>query len=360
MERDENAAKNPDGAAGDRAPLLSVRDLATYFRVDGGVAKAVDGISFDVMPGEVLGIVGESGSGKSVASLSILRLIPDPPGHIARGEIRYGGRDLLKLSYQEMRSIRGNEIAMIFQEPMTALNPVFTIGFQLIEALRQRHPQMSKQEAFERAVLRLEQVKIPDAAKRMRDHPHQFSGGMRQRVMIAMALCCNPQLLIADEPTTALDVTTQAQIMELMLTLRARREGGSIILITHDLAVVAETCRRVIVMYGGKIQEVGTVDQIFSSPRHPYTIGLLESLPSAQRGKDRLHTIPGNVPYIMDLPTGCKFCTRCEKVIDRCHQEEPELHQLKNGQLVRCHLVEDEAVKVSGDMPSTTTSAPAP
>lgn len=326
------------------APLLSVRDLATYFHIEGGIAKAVDGVSFDVMPGEVLGIVGESGSGKSVANLSILRLIPDPPGKIDRGEILYEGRDLLKIDYDEMRAIRGNEIAMIFQEPMTALNPVFTVGFQIIETLLTHNPEMTKQEAFERAVLRLMQVKIPDAAKRMKDYPHQFSGGMRQRVMIAMALCCNPKLLIADEPTTALDVTTQAQNMELMLELRERREGGAIILITHDLAVVAETCQRVAVMYGGKIQEVGTVDQIFYEPRHPYTKGLLMSLPSTQTAKQRLHTIPGNVPFIMDLPQGCKFCTRCEEVLERCHTEEPPLHQLQGGQQVRCHLVEEDSI----------------
>ena len=340
-----NTPKSGDTCAStDSTPLLSVRNLATYFNVEGGVAKAVDGISFDVMPGEVLGIVGESGSGKSVASLSILRLIPDPPGKIDRGEILYEGKDLLKIGYDEMRAIRGNEIAMIFQEPMTSLNPVFTIGFQLIETLRTHNPEMTKQDAIDRAVLRLTQVKIPDAAKRMRDYPHQFSGGMRQRVMIAMALCCNPKLLIADEPTTALDVTTQAQILDLMLELRERREGGSIILITHDLAVVAEVCQRVIVMYGGKIQEVSTVDQIFYEPKHPYTKGLLQSMPSTQEPKKQLHTIPGNVPFIMDLPQGCKFCTRCEDVMDRCHTDEPPLHQLENGQLVRCHLVEEQSI----------------
>jgi len=357
MATNQNANSTEHGGAAGGKPLLSVRDLATYFRVEGGIAKAVDGVSFDVMPGEVLGIVGESGSGKSVTSLSILRLIPDPPGMIERGEMLYEGQDLLKLSYKEMRAIRGNEIAMIFQEPMTSLNPVFTIGMQIIETLSTHNPEMTKQEAFDRAVLRLSQVKIPDAEKRMKDYPHQFSGGMRQRVMIAMALCCNPKLLIADEPTTALDVTTQAQILNLMLELRERREGGSIILITHDLAVVAETCQRVIVMYGGKIQEVGNVDQIFYEPRHPYTQGLLESLPSTQEAKKRLHTIPGNVPFIMDLPTGCKFCTRCDQVMDRCHNEEPPLHQLKSGQLVRCHLAEEDSTGFA-DAPAMTNVTP--
>ena len=323
-------------------PLLSVRDLKTYFRIEKALAKAVDGVSFDVLPDEVLGIVGESGSGKSVTSLSIMRLIPEPPGLNAGGQVLYQGRDLLKLSYPQMRKVRGAEIAMIFQEPMSALNPVFTVGFQLIETV-QAHEKVSQQEAFDRAVAMLGQVGIPDGAKRMRDYPHQFSGGMRQRVMIAMALCCNPKLLIADEPTTALDVTTQAQILELMLALKAQRPGAAIILITHDLAVVAETCQRVIVMYGGRVQEMATVQELFAAPRHPYTQGLLRSLPAAQLGHERLHAIPGNVPSILDLPPACKFCTRCEFVFDRCRVEEPPLHDLGGGHLVRCHLLEDEA-----------------
>ncbi len=338
-----STARSHDGLTQEASTesLLSVRDLKTYFRVEGGVAQVVDGVSFDVLPGEVLGIVGESGSGKSVTALSILRLIPEPPGFNAGGEIVYDGTNLLQLSYPEMWNIRGNEIAMIFQEPMTALNPVFTVGFQVIETLRAHNREMSKQEAFDLAVDMLKRVKIPDAAKRMKDYPHQFSGGMRQRAMIAIALCCNPKLLIADEPTTALDVTTQAQIMDLMLELKDQREGGSIILITHDLAVVAETCNRVVVMYGGKIQEVGTVDQIFYEPKHPYTKGLLKSLPATQgKRAERLHTISGNVPSIMNMPAGCKFCTRCEEVIDRCHNEEPLLHDVGNRQFVRCHLVE--------------------
>ncbi len=326
---------------GQAAPLLDVRQLKTYFRVEGGIARAVDGVSFHVDPGEVLGLVGESGSGKSVTALSVLRLVPDPPGFNAGGEILYAGADLLRKSFPEMWQIRGNEIAMIFQEPMTALNPVFTVGFQIIETLRTHHPEMSRQEASQRAVEMLQRVRIPDAARRMTQYPYQFSGGMLQRAMIAIALCCNPQLLIADEPTTALDVTTQAQILDLMLELKQQRAGGSILLITHDLAVVAETCDRVVVMYGGKVQEVGSVAQIFRSPQHPYTQGLLDSLPSLQaKSVDRLHTIPGNVPSIMELPRGCKFCTRCEQVMDRCHEEEPVLHEVASGHQVRCHLVE--------------------
>ena len=328
-----------------QTPLLSVRGLKTHFRVEGGVAKAVDGVTFDVYGGEVLGIVGESGSGKSVTSLSVLRLIPDPPGFIPEGEIIYDGQNLLDLSYAEMRNIRGNEIAMIFQEPMTALNPVFTVGFQIIETLR-THQKLTKAEAFELAVEALEHVGIPDARKRMKDYPHQFSGGMRQRAMIAIALCCRPKLLIADEPTTALDVTTQAQILELMLRLKEEREGAAIILITHDLAVVAETCDRVVVMYGGRVQEVATVEQIFSSPRHPYTQGLLASLPSAHARAHRLHAIAGNVPSIMDMPIGCKFCTRCEHVMDECRETEPPLYDLPSGQKVRCHLLADDAEAV--------------
>ena len=334
----------PSPGATNAEPLLSVRDLRTYFHVEGGTAKAVDGISFDVYAGEVLGIVGESGSGKSVASLSIMRLIPDPPGKIVGGEIRFGGRDLLQLSYEDVRKVRGREIAMIFQEPMTALNPVFTVGMQVIEAVG-THETLSKRDAFEKGVEMLAQVGIPDPRRRMKEYPHQFSGGMRQRVMIAMALICNPVLLIADEPTTALDVTIQAQILDLMLELKERRAGASIMLITHDLAVVAETCDRVVVMYGGKVQEVGSVDRIFRDPKHPYTQGLLASLPTVKtQPKQRLETIKGNVPAILNLPTGCKFCTRCDHVTERCHAEEPVLHDLGAGRLVRCHLVEEEAL----------------
>ncbi|MBM81854.1 MAG: peptide ABC transporter ATP-binding protein [Planctomycetaceae bacterium] len=326
----------------EKQALLSVRDLGVSFRTEGGEARAVDGVSFDLFPGEVLGIVGESGSGKSVTSLAIMRLIPDPPGKIVSGQIMYGGEDIVQKSYPDMRDVRGNKIAMIFQEPMTALNPVFTVGMQVMETIL-THEKVSKSEARDRAVEMLEKVGIPEARKRLKDYPHQFSGGMRQRVMIALALVCHPNILIADEPTTALDVTTQAQILELMLDLKSQKEDSSIILITHDLAVVAETCQRVIVMYGGKIQEVGTVEQIFTDPKHPYTKGLLASLPSTSEAKQkRLYTIPGNVPALHEMPEGCKFCTRCSEVVDRCHSEEPPVHQLDSGQLVRCHLFEEE------------------
>lgn len=320
--------------------VLSVRDLVVTFRVEDEDATAVGGVTFDLYPGEVLGIVGESGSGKSVTSLSIMRLIPQPPGDIPHGEILLNDEDLLKLSWSDMRRIRGNQIAMIFQEPMTALNPVFTIGMQVMETIL-THEDVTRDEAFERAVQMLTRVGIPDAAKRMKDFPHQFSGGMRQRVMIAMALVCHPKILIADEPTTALDVTTQAQILDLMLELRERDEDASIILITHDLAVVAETCHRAIVMYGGKIQEIGDINEIFNNPKHPYTQGLLASLPAtSEKKQERLYAIPGNVPSISEMPSGCKFCTRCEQVTDRCREEEPVLHDLGNKHFVRCHLVE--------------------
>ena len=322
-------------------PLVSVRDLHTDFTVEGKTAQAVDGVSFDIMPGEVLGLVGESGCGKSVTALSLLKLIPDPPGKIRKGSAIFRGRDLLAMDYDEMRKIRGNEIAMIFQEPMTALNPVFTIGFQMREAI-QHHIGASKEEANNRAVEMLEKVGIPDARARLDNYPHQFSGGMRQRVMIAMALSLQPALLIADEPTTALDVTIQAQILDLMLEMKSQQEGASILLITHDLAVVAETCDRVVVMYGGKIQEVAPVRDLFRNPLHPYTQGLLRSLPRPEldEQQDELETIPGIVPSIFDWPPGCRFSTRCPFVEDRCRQEVPELREMGDGHWVRCHVAE--------------------
>ena len=322
-----------------QTPLLQVRNLKTYFHTEAGIAPAVDGVDFDIYQGEVLGLVGESGSGKSVTALSILRLIPDPPGKIVDGSILFHGRDLLQISWEEMRALRGNEISMIFQEPMTSLNPVFTIGMQLMEAVL-AHESVSKKEAFGRSVEMLELVGIPEPATRMHDYPHQFSGGMRQRVMIAMALACNPSLLIADEPTTALDVTIQAQILELMLKIKDQRKEAAILLITHNLAVVAETCHRVIVLYGGKIQEVAPVKDLFHNPRHPYTRGLLASLPVVDGEKrQRLPAIPGNVPSILELPAGCKFVTRCTERLDRCARIEPELIESSPGHWVRCHLV---------------------
>ncbi len=322
--------------------LVEVKNLQTYFNIEGTWAKAVDGVSFDIYKGEVLGIVGESGSGKSVTALSLMKLIPDPPGRIVGGEILFKGKDIVKLSYEEMYNIRGSEIAMIFQEPMTSLNPVFKIGMQIAEVI-QAHTKCDEAEAMKRAVDMLRAVGIPDPEKRINDYPHQFSGGMRQRVMIAIALACNPSVLIADEPTTALDVTIQAQILDLMLELKQRREEAAIVLITHDLAVVAEMCQRVIVMYGGKVQEVASVEELFATPLHPYTRGLMASIPRPRKetkGLERLTAIPGNVPSIMNLPSGCKFCTRCTEKIDRCELEEPPLREVAPNHFVRCHLVE--------------------
>ncbi len=318
--------------------LLSIRGLRTYFYTEGGVAKAVDDVSLDVMQGEVLGLVGESGSGKSVTALSVLRLVPDPPGRIVDGEILFKGRDLLKLPWDEIRAIRGKEISMVFQEPMTSLNPVFTIGMQMTEVILAHEPS-SKEAAHRRSVDMLTRVGIPDAAARMDQYPHELSGGMRQRVMIAMALLLTPALLIADEPTTALDVTIQAQILDLMVELKARQEASAILLITHNLAVVAETCDRVAVMYGGKIQEVAPVRELFHAPLHPYTQGLLASLPRVDGEKtERLTMIPGSVPDILDLPIGCKFVTRCPERFEPCPNIEPDLVEITPGHWVRCHL----------------------
>jgi oligopeptide/dipeptide ABC transporter ATP-binding protein len=336
--------------------LVEIKNLKTYFYVEATEkvlqeeekkskkfqklvpAKAVDDVSFDIFEGEVLGIVGESGSGKSVTAYSINRLVPDPPGKIEGGQVIYKGVDLLKLSYEEMKKYRGYEIAMIFQEPMTSLNPVMRIGSQLNEVIL-AHEDVSREEAHKRSVDMLELVGIPDAEKRMKDYPHHFSGGMRQRVMIAMALACNPSLLIADEPTTALDVTIQAQILDLMLKLKNERKEAAILLITHNLSVVAEMCQRVIVMYGGKIQEYGRAQDIFEKSLHPYTIGLLESLPDPNNEtQGKLKAIPGIIPHILELPVGCKFCTRCTKVMDKCWTIEPDLKEMNPGHFVRCHL----------------------
>lgn len=335
--------------------LVEIKNLRTYFFVEGiekktdsetnGAkvkgkvpAKAVDDVSFNVYEGEVLGIVGESGSGKSVTANSILRLIPDPPGKIVGGEIYFKGVDMLALSIEEMKNYRGNEITMIFQEPLTSLNPVLKISKQVMEVILQ-HQDVSKEEAFEKSVEMLDLVGIPDARERMKDYPHQFSGGMRQRVMIAMALACEPSLLIADEPTTALDVTIQAQILDLMVKIKNEKKEAAILLITHNLGVIAEICDRVIVMYGGKFQEIGGIFEIFEKPKHPYTIGLLASLPDPSKDtKEKLNAIPGLIPHILDLPKGCKFCTRCSKVMDKCWENEPELKEINPGHFVRCHL----------------------
>ncbi|MCC7283759.1 MAG: ABC transporter ATP-binding protein [Acetobacteraceae bacterium] len=318
------------------APLLQVDDLRTHFFTVDGVTRAVDGVSFSVAAGETLGIVGESGCGKSVTALSILRLLPQRIGRIVGGRVAFEGRDLLQLDISAMRDIRGNRIAMIFQEPMTSLNPVLTIGEQISEAVR-IHQGATTAAARARAEEMLRLVKIPDAAKRLDDYPHQFSGGMRQRVMIAMALSCNPKLLIADEPTTALDVTVQAQILKLMLELK-ERTGAAVMLITHALPVVAETCQRVIVMYAGRIVEQALVADLFDRPLHPYTRGLMTSIPrlGAARRQRRLSEIPGIVPDLRQPIAGCAFAPRCGLADDRCRSEQPRLDDHGGGHLAAC------------------------
>ena len=317
--------------------LIQVKNLKTYFHTEAGTAKAVDNVSFDIYKGEVLGIVGESGSGKSVTSLSINRLIPNPPGEIVGGEIIYNNVDLLKLSYDEMKDIRGKEIAMIFQEPMTSLNPVLKIGTQMNEILI-KHYEMNEEEATKKSIEMLTAVGIPSPEQRIGEYPHQFSGGMRQRVMIAMALQCNPSLLIADEPTTALDVTIQAQILDLMMDLKDKRKDAAILLITHDLAVVAETCDRVIVMYGGEIQEIATVKDLFKNPLHPYTKALMNSIPHMERKTKRLKALKGMVPSILEMGDGCKFCSRFDP--DECPcmgtKKNQELFEAEKNHFVRC------------------------
>jgi oligopeptide/dipeptide ABC transporter ATP-binding protein len=318
--------------------LIEINNLKTYFNTEAGVVKAVDGVSFDIYKGEVLGIVGESGSGKSVTSLSINRLIPNPPGEIVGGKIIYNDIDLLSLSYEKMRELRGQDIAMIFQEPMTSLNPVTKIRVQMNEILMQ-HKGLSEEEATNKSITMLGSVGILEPEKRINDYPHQFSGGMRQRVMIAMALQCNPTLLIADEPTTALDVTIQAQILDLMMTLKEKREDAAILLITHDLAVIAETCDRVIVMYGGKIQEIATIDELFNNPLHPYTKALMQSIPKLDKKEKRLKTLKGMVPSILELGDGCKLCSRFDPKDCACGGTgiEPELFEHKDNHFVRCN-----------------------
>jgi len=318
--------------------LLTVQDLQTHFFTGEGVVRAVDGVTLSVRPGETLGLVGESGCGKTVTALSILRLVPDPPGRIVGGTICFDGRDLLRLPEEEMRGIRGCAISMIFQEPMTSLNPVFTVGEQVAEGIR-HHQKVSRREAWDRAVEVLRRVKIPDPARRAYEYPHQLSGGLRQRVMIAMALALGPRLLIADEPTTALDVTIQAQIIELLMGLQEEMQMA-VILITHDLGVIAETADRVVVMYAGRVVEEASAEQLFETPLHPYTQGLLESLPKLEAGKrhTRLTAIPGLIPNLLDLPTGCKFAPRCPKVVGDCWPTEPDLREVRPGHWARCIL----------------------
>ena len=330
---------NPDEA------LLEVKNLRTTFFTADGAVDAVDNVSFNVRRGEAVALVGESGCGKSVTAMSIMRLVATP-GKITAGEIRFKGRDLVALSEKQMRDVRGNDIAMVFQEPMTSLNPVFRIGAQVAEAIR-IHRKVGKKEAWKQAGDMLDLVSIPDPHKRLYDYPHQLSGGMRQRVMIAIALSCDPELLIADEPTTALDVTIQAQIMELLTGLQ-KKLGLAVLLITHDLGVVAEFCERVVVMYTGRVVEEAPVRDLFANPAHPYTRGLLKSLPSVTavstpNARTRLATIEGMVPPLTNLPQGCKFNPRCPDVMDICLGNEPALMPVGPGQSARCYLHGDEA-----------------
>ena len=316
--------------------LFEIQNLKTFFHPEAGTVKAVNDVSFDIYKGEVLGIVGESGSGKSVTSLSINRLIPNPPGEIVSGKIIYDGQNLLDLSYEEMREYRGRHISMIFQEPMTSLNPVLRVGVQMNEVLVE-HDGISEEEATKKSIKMLDAVGIPEPERRINDYPHQFSGGMRQRIMIAMALQCNPSLLIADEPTTALDVTIQAQILDLMMELKDSRNDAAILLITHDLAVIAETCDRVIVMYGGVIQEIATIDELFKNPLHPYTKALMESIPKIDKKSKRLKALKGMVPSILELGDGCKLCSRFEPEECACGgtKVEPELTEVEKGHFAR-------------------------
>jgi oligopeptide/dipeptide ABC transporter ATP-binding protein len=315
--------------------ILSVRGLRTEFHTDQGVARAVDGVCFDLTGGGTLALVGESGCGKSVTALSILRLIPDPPGRIAAGEVLFGDRNLLALDEREMRRIRGNDISMIFQEPMTSMNPVFRVGEQIAAVIR-LHRGVSKAEARRESVAMMDRVGIPAAASRVDDYPHQMSGGMLQRVMIAMALACGPRLLIADEPTTALDVTIQAQILDLLNRLRVENDM-SVLLITHDLGVVAETAEHVVVMYAGKVAETAAVHALFAEPKHPYTEALFASLPAISRGK-RLMSIPGAVPAATNFPTGCRFHPRCPHAMPVCSRREPPLLDTGGGHQAACWL----------------------
>lgn len=331
-----NVQENTKPAEKNQELLLEVKGLKTYFNVEGKISKAVDGVDFTIFKGETLALVGESGSGKSITSLSIMGLIPQPPGKIEAGSIHFGGKDLLQISDREMMRIRGNDIGMIFQEPMTSLNPVFTVGNQVAETLM-RHKKMKKKDAYKKTVELLKLVGFARAEEMVDEYPHQLSGGMRQRVMIAIAVACNPDLLIADEPTTALDVTIQAQILDLLLALK-KEFHSSILLITHDLGVVAEVADRVMVMYCGQIVEEAYVHELFTAPKHPYTNGLLESIPSMEKSVERLNSIPGTVPPAYRFPEGCRFEPRCPKAMEKCKLINPELIEIGPNHKVRCHL----------------------
>jgi len=336
MTSERSAAAEETGA-----PLLEVEGLRTYFDLRHGIVKAVDGVSFTLAPHETLAIVGESGCGKSITALSLMRLVPEPPGRIVGGSVKLAGRDLLALSEEEMRSVRGKDMAMIFQEPMTSLNPVLTIGSQIAEVVL-LHEKVSRREAWDKAIAMLRLTRIPEPEQRAKEYPHQLSGGMRQRAMIAMALACNPKVLIADEPTTALDVTIQAQILDLILDLQ-RKLGTAVVLITHDLGVVAETAQRVIVMYAGRKVEEAPVEELFARPQHPYTHGLMASIPRlpSMRGEvasmaERLQEIPGMVPALSNLPPGCVFAPRCAHAVDRCRATYPDYEQKRPGHWAAC------------------------
>jgi peptide/nickel transport system ATP-binding protein len=321
-------------------PLLEIQGLKTYFFTNKGVVKAVDGVDVSIHEGETLGLVGESGCGKSMTALSIMRLVPEPMGRIVDGSIRFGGKNLVKMTESEMRKIRGNQISMVFQEPMTSLNPVFKVGVQIGEVIR-LHQEVAAKEAWERSIEMLQMVGIPSPESRVNDYPHQMSGGMRQRVMIAMALSCRPKLMIADEPTTALDVTIQAQILDLINRLK-EQVGSSILLITHNLGVVAEVAQYVGVMYAGHIVEYADVIHLFKNPKHPYTVGLFQSIPKKRGslGRERLKAIPGLVPDLLELPLGCKFQDRCSQLFPKCKEEPPPSIEIEPGHQVRCWLYE--------------------
>jgi oligopeptide/dipeptide ABC transporter ATP-binding protein len=322
-------------------PLLSIEDLVVEFKTEDGIVHAVDGVSYELFPGEILGIVGESGSGKSVSTLALLGLIPVPPGRIVRGTAMFKGRDLLKLKKRELRKVRGNEVAMVFQDPMTSLNPVLTVGRQLGEAIKTHYPDEKDDVVKKRVIDLLRLVGVPNPETRYSQFPHEFSGGMRQRAMIAMGIANSPSLLIADEPTTALDVTIQAQVLEVLKRVQAETEAATI-LITHDLGIVAEMCDRVLVMYAGHIVESGTVETIFRSPRHPYTIGLMNSLPKLTEDEEWLEPITGAPPSLIDLPSGCPFHPRCFLARERCREENPALAPVEgSGHLSACHFSEE-------------------
>ena len=319
--------------------LVQIKNLKTYFYTEDGIVKAVDDVSFNIKEGEIIGVVGESGCGKSVTAMSIMKLIPSPPGKIVGGEILFEDKKILELSDEEMRRIRGNDIAVIFQEPMTSLNPIFTIGYQIEEVII-LHQKLNKAEARKKSIEMLKLVGVPRAEEIVECYPHELSGGMRQRAMIAMAVSCNPKLLIADEPTTALDVTIQAQILDIMKDLKKKLKT-SIMLITHDLGVIAEMAEYVVVMYAGKVIEEAPVIEIFKNPMHPYTEGLMKSKPSLDKDTERLYSIPGQVPNPINMPEECYFCARCPKAIDICKKQQPPIREITPGHKVACFLYEE-------------------